>query len=52
MGCRQECENRHKLITTFQQTKGDINAEIEKISNTTLTQIQKRLYELPLFINV
>jgi hypothetical protein len=49
---RAECENRQKLIAEFQQTKGDINAEIDKISATTLTQIQKRLYELPLFINI
>ena len=49
--CRKECFNVFNKIKVFQQRKGEINEVIEGISNTYLTSISKKLYDLNTFIN-
>jgi hypothetical protein len=49
--CCKECNSVYAKIKIFQQRKGEIDAEIDKISNNQLTEIFKKLYDLNTFIN-
>lgn len=48
--CRRECQDVFKKVQKFQKNQLKINDEFEKISSTTLTSIQKTLYNLKDFI--
>jgi hypothetical protein len=49
--CCKECNSVYAKIKIFQQRKGEIDAEIDKISNNNLTEIFKKLYDINTFIN-
>jgi copper chaperone CopZ len=50
MACKRECNDVFKNVQNFQTNVMKINQEFEKISTTTLTNIEKRLYYLTQFI--
>ena len=49
--CNKECQSVFNKIKTFQQRKGEMHAEIDKINDTVLTNISKKLYDLNYFVN-
>mmetsp|Transcript_20727 Transcript_20727/g.31790 ORF Transcript_20727/g.31790 Transcript_20727/m.31790 type:complete len:322 (+) Transcript_20727:2434-3399(+) len=48
--CRKECQDVFLNVKKFQNNVMKINQEFEKISTTTLTNVQKKLYLLSEFI--
>jgi dynein heavy chain len=48
--CRKECQDVFLNVKKFQNNNMKINQEYEKISRTTLTNVQKKLYILTDFI--
>ena len=50
LGCRKECQYVFKMVKMFQKNQMKIMDEFNKMSVTTLTTIQKKLYHLKEFI--
>lgn len=48
--CKRECQDVFKKVKMFQKNQQKIKEELERISSTTLTSIQKKLYHLKEFV--
>jgi dynein heavy chain len=49
-GCKKECQKVFNQVMSFQTNNMEIYKQFERISSTTLTNIQKRLYLLDEFV--